>query len=174
MRRALAAVLTVGVVAVAGCSSGGSHSSSGGAGADATNPPAKRWWSNSAVSAGSTIDPAHPDAEAGKLHPSDAEYCAMLSDTLKAGKSILPGVTAKDPALLAATTAFVAEIQKTAPSAVTSAWSTLAPVIIGLAKAGGVPSANTGEVTQAATTIATDAKTRCGLNLAGITAAPTQ
>lgn len=176
MRRALV-MTAVAATAVAGCS-GGSHKSSShssGAPLGAERSTATRWWSNSAVSAGSKIDPAHPKAAAGKLHPSDTDYCGMLSDTLKARKSILPGASASDPALQQAATAFIAEIERVAPLQVKGAWDVLGTVIIALAKGGSTPTAlpsmDTAAVTQAATTVATDAKKRCGLDLSQVTAA---
>ena len=98
---------------------------------------ATRWWSNSAAQSGSRIDPAHPDAVASKLHPSRSDYCQMLKQTLAAKKSILPGVAATDPALLASTKAFVSELEAVAPTPVTGSWRLLGSAVTSLVASGG-------------------------------------
>jgi hypothetical protein len=156
-------------VSVAGCSSSKHKSSTSGTGA---SNAATRWWSNSAVKVGSTIDAAHPDAAAASLHPSRSDYCGMLKQTLNAGKSILPSGKANDPKLLTGTKAFVAEIEAVAPTEVTDSWRVLGPVIIDLVKGGGTIPTGAGATTaknlQAAQAINTDAKKNCSLDLSGV------
>jgi hypothetical protein len=139
----------------------------------ASHLTATRWWSNSADSSGSKIDMAHPAAAAGKLHPSETEYCAMLEQTVAAQKSILPGVTAKDPALLASAEAFVAEIQAVAPSSVAASWKVLGTAVTAIVSSGGdltkVKDLDAAAVQKASTAIAADAKSSCGVNLSSAT-----
>jgi hypothetical protein len=131
--------------------------------------PALRWWSDSAAAAGSTIDPQHPDAAAARLHASKTEYCSMLRQTLHAGRSILPGVTAKNPALLASTAAFVAELEAVAPASVAGPWHVLGRAVITLVGSGGdstkVKGVDAAAVREAASTVAADAKRSCGVDL---------
>jgi hypothetical protein len=169
----VAAIVTVAVTAVA-CSGGGSgshptsavHSS---AGARNSTTVATRWWSNSAATTGSHIDLADPTALAAKLHSSEHDYCGMLKQTLAAGKAILPGVTAQDPALLGATRAFVAELQAVAPTSVAGSWRVLGGAVTSLVAAGGnaskVKNVDAAAVQKAAATIASDAKRSCGVDL---------
>ena len=168
-RRALTAagLAAVSGVVVVGCTGG--HAASPGSVVDSTGPAAVRWWSNGAAQAGSTIDPAHPGALAGKLSPSRTQYCTMLRQTVASGTSILSGVAAQDPARYAATVAFVSELQKVAPSEVSGAWRVLGPQIEALVKSAALPSADPGAAAQtaaAAQTIGTDATKNCGVSLA--------
>lgn len=93
----------------------------------------------------------------------------MLTDTLAAGKSVLPGVTATDPALVTATVAFVNELSRVAPTSVRDDWKTLGSVIVALAKSGGrlasVQGVDNKAVAKAVTAVAGDAKTACGIDL---------
>jgi hypothetical protein len=133
---------------------------------------ATRWWSNSAATVGSRIDPKNAAAIAAKLQPSKADYCGMLSATVKAGKSILPGISATDPALLASTEAFIAEIEQVAPADVSGQWQVLGPVVVGMVRSGGVTSAmpkmDPAAVTAAATAVAKHALTVCKVDLSAI------
>jgi hypothetical protein len=176
-RRGVAACAALVVaLSVAGCS-GGSGSSkapapkSGTAGSSAA-AAATRWWSNSAVTVGSPIDPADPGAAAAHLHPSQSDYCGMLKQTLDSRKSILPNASAGDPALLVSTEAFVAEIQQVAPAGITGSWQVLGPAIIGLIKSGGaLPTSTAGTTAQnlaAVEAVAADAKKNCNLDLSAI------
>ena len=164
-------------VSLAACTGGGSHSNSSGtsgalssSAAPVAAAPAVRWWSNSVASAGSTIDPKNPAAVAAKLAPSRGEYCEMLSETLKAGKSVLAGVTASDPALVNTAVAFVTELERVAPGAVSDAWKVLSPALLALVKSNGsAPTQSKADITatmNATKVIATDAQKNCGLNLA--------
>jgi hypothetical protein len=164
----LTGLLVIIVLSVGGCSSSKHKSSTSSTASNA----ATRWWSNSAVKVGSTIDAAHPDAAAGSLHPSRSDYCGMLKQTLKAGKSILPSGKANDPKLLTGTKAFVAEIEAVAPAEVSDSWRVLGPVIINLVKGGGTIPTGAGATTaknlQAAQAINTDAKKNCSLDLSAV------
>ncbi|MBN9620715.1 MAG: hypothetical protein J0H43_13455 [Actinobacteria bacterium] len=124
-----------------------------------------RWWSNDAAAAGSTIDPTDPIADAGRLHPSRSEYCTMLSQTLKAGRSVLPGATAGDTALRTATAAFIGELQAVAPSGVAAPWRVVGQAVNTLAGGGRTSDINPSAVSAAAATIVTDAKDNCQLDL---------
>lgn len=129
---------------------------------------ATRWWSNSEAAQGSTIDPKQPGAAAAKLHASEPEYCAMLKQTLAAGKSILPDASATDPALLASTQAFVAELQAVAPPAVAGQWQVLGDALVSFVKTGGKSlgsGSSSAAVTKAAQAISTDATKSCHLDL---------
>ena len=160
--------------ALGGC--GGTHHSSP-ARKSSSNPSnssviATRWWSNSAVTVGSKISSAHPEAAAANLHPSHEDYCGMLKQTIASRKSILPGVTATDPALLTSTKAFVAEIERVAPAPVTAQWQMLGPVILALVKSGGdlkaLPTVDLGVITKAGTEIAADSLKNCGVDLSPV------
>jgi len=158
---------------MAGC--GGAHHRSPHAGK--TSAPssfvATRWWSNSAVTVGSKISSTHPEAAAAKLHASQADYCGMLKQTVAAGKSILPGITATDPALLTSTKAFIAEIEQVAPAGITGQWQVLGPTVLALVKSGGdttaLPSVDLGAVTKAADAISADSTKNCGVDLSSVT-----
>lgn len=135
---------------------------------------ATRWWSNSATTAGTTIDPKNPEAVAGQLDASKADYCGMLRQTAAAGRSILPNVTANDPALLISTKAFVAELEAVAPSSVAGSWKVLGPAVITIVESGGgsaaVKKIDAAAVQQAARTVSADAKRSCGVDLSsGVT-----
>jgi hypothetical protein len=157
---------------VAACGGGGSASTPTAAGAAAPGSSglvATRWWSNSADRAGSRIDPAHPDAAAAKLSPSRLDYCGMLKQTVAAGRSILPGATADDPALLASTKAFVAELEAVAPPAVAGPWRVLGSAVVAIVGSGGntraIKEVDAAAVQTAAGKIAADAKRSCGVDL---------
>lgn len=128
---------------------------------------ATRWWSNSAATDGSTINPADPTAAAAHLKPNRDQYCAMLKQTVSAGKSILPGASASDPRLIASTEAFVAELQAVAPSQVAAQWKTLGDVLVEFVKSGGTSagSSSGAALTTAAAAISTDAKSRCHVDI---------
>ncbi len=181
-RRAVAAlVLLLVTLTTAACSGGsaasGTATQSGAPGAPSapSSVTPTRWWSNSAVTAGSTIDPAKPEAAAGELHPSQADYCGMLKQTLDSGNSILPGITANDPALLVSSRAFVAELEHVAPAEVAGDWHVIGPAVLGLVKSGGVPSAipslDVSAVSKAVAAVSAHAKKVCGLDLSAVSGA---
>jgi len=160
---ALAAAVGSGVV---GCSTA-HHSSPGAAGATSPSAaPVARWWSNAVVSQGSTVDPAHPSAAAAALHPSQSDYCGMLSQTLAAGKSVL-STTSAIP--LDTLEAFVTEISRVAPASLTSAWHTVGSAVVGYVRSGGTSlgtgAASAAQLDQAAAAISADASATCHLTL---------
>jgi hypothetical protein len=170
---ACAAVLLV--ASVAGCG-GAKHDAGTSPAAGSASPStfvATRWWSNAAVAVGSKIDPAHPDAAAAALHPSVADYCGMLKQTLAAGKSILPDITATDPALLASAKAFIAEIEKVAPAGITAQWQLVGPAVLSLVKSAGdtsaLPTVDLAGLTKAANAINADSLANCGVDLSSVT-----
>lgn len=128
-----------------------------------------RWWSNSAVQAGSTIDATRPDVAAARLQPSRTDYCHMLTQTLASGKSPLAGVGAADPRLRSAMTAFISELQKVAPASVSADWRVVGGAVLALVNAGGkAPKGSSLDgtaVEKAAAAIAADAGHSCGVNL---------
>jgi hypothetical protein len=130
---------------------------------------ATRWWSNSAHGVGTVLDPKNPEDGAAGLGPSSSDYCGMLRQTVAAGKSILPGVTAKDPALLTSTRAFVAELEAVAPASIAGSWQVLGPAVTTLVESGGdlasVKRVDVAAVRKAANTVAADAKRSCGVDL---------
>lgn len=130
---------------------------------------AVRWWSNNAVSAGSTIDKLNPTAAAGRLHTSQDQYCSMLRQTVRAGRSILPNVTAKDPALLTSISAFLSELEAVAPARVAGPWRVVGSAVITLVASGGdaskVHGVDAAAVRTAVSTVAADAKHSCGVDL---------
>ena len=130
---------------------------------------ATRWWSNGAAVAGSSIDRRNPAALAGRLHTSQEQYCSMLRQTVRAGRTILPNVTAKDPALLASTTAFLAELEAVAPARVAGPWRVVGSAVITLVASGGdaskVHGVDAAAVREAVSTVAADAKHSCGVDL---------
>lgn len=134
---------------------------------------ATRWWSNAAVTAGSKIDPKHPDAAAKDLHPSQADYCGMLKQTLAARKSILPDITSTDPALLTSAKAFIAEIEKVAPAGITGQWQLVGPAVLSLVKSAGdtstLPTVDLAALTKAANAINADSLANCGVDLSSVT-----
>lgn len=175
VRRAAVAYAAIAVAAyVAGCSST-QHKNAGEHGT--SSPPATsvatRWWSNAAVTAGSKIDPEHPDAAAKDLHPSQADYCAMLKQTVAAEKSILPDVTSANPALLTSAKAFIAEIEKVAPAGITAEWQLVGPAVLSLVQPGGdtgsLPTVDLGALTTAANAINDDSLANCGVDLSSVT-----
>lgn len=130
---------------------------------------ATRWWSNSANTLGSVLDTKHPEAGAAGLSVSPTDYCGMLRQTVAAGKSILPGVTANDPALLTSTRAFLAELEAVAPPSVAGSWQVLGHAVITFVESGGdsttVKRVDAAAVRKAASTVAADAKHSCGVDL---------
>jgi hypothetical protein len=182
IRAGLVLAGVVGVIAAgAGCSksthhSTPSHSASPAPSTTATAAPT-RWWSNSAVQVGSPIDPANPGAAAAKLHPSQADYCGMLKQTVKAGKSLITSAQKADTGVRIGIEAFVPEISKVAPSPVDSQWRVLGPVVLAAANAGTLPSSGAGAATtqalQAVSVVAADAKSHCGLDLTPLIAGAT-
>jgi len=97
----------------------------------------------------------------------------MLKQTVAAGKSLLPGLTATDPALVTSTKAFVAEIEKVAPAGITAQWQVLGPAVLTVVKSGGditaLPSADLGPAITAANAITADSKKNCGVDLSSVT-----
>jgi hypothetical protein len=159
------ALVLMPALALSACSSGKHHSAAG-----SPSPTPTRWWSNAAVTVGSTIDPAHPSAAAASLSPSRSDYCAMLSQTKAIGKALIPSGPI-DPRLTTETEALVAEIDAVAPSNVTAAWNVLGPVILQVAKSGSLPSGAVSDGSanlQAAETINNDAKANCHLDLSSL------
>jgi len=135
---------------LAACTGGGGDGGGSGAASGASGPgaaPVTRWWSGS------------------------ADYCSVLRSTVAAGRSILPGVSADDPARLASTKAFVDEVQKDAPSAVSAAWHVLGPAVVKIVASGGnlraVKGIDPAAVQRAATTVATHAKQACHVDVSG-------
>jgi hypothetical protein len=174
-----AAVLAV-AVAGTGCSKSTNNHTTPASAASTSSPStpaagtATRWWSNSAVKVGSAIDPAHPGAAAAQLHESQADYCGMLGQTVKAGKNLISTAQTADTGLRLGIQAFVPEITKVAPSGIAGQWRALGPVVLAAAQAGALPSSGAGSGTVAAleavSVIAADAKTRCGLDLSPLIA----
>jgi hypothetical protein len=161
---------------LAGCGEshpGSSHAGTISSASSTSSAVATRWWSNSAVPIGSTVSSTQPGATATKLHPSQADYCGMLKQTVAAGKSLLPGLTATDPALVTSTKAFVAEIEKVAPAGITAQWQVLGPAVLTVVKSGGditaLPSADLGPAITAANAITADSKKTCGVDLSSVT-----
>jgi hypothetical protein len=154
-------------LSLAGC--GSSAPPSRATTAPAASVSAVRWWSDPAASAGSPIDPTDPTGAAAQLNRSRPVYCTMLRQTAAAGHSVLPSFPAGDPALLASTEAFVAEIGAVAPDAVAAQWQTLGGGLVALVKSGGkistLKASDVAGLTPAANAIAADAKLNCGLNL---------
>ena len=166
MRLAAAVLALAAGLSLTACSGG--HASPSASASD-SGVAATRWWGDGAQGVGSTIDPKDPTAAAKNLHPSRQTYCEILKQTVSAGHSILPGASANSPALLASTEAFVAELQGVAPAAVSQAWKLLGATVLSLVETGG-KNAAAGDVAQlstAVTTVANDAKTQCGVSLAG-------
>jgi hypothetical protein len=171
-----AAVALAAAALVTGCTGGGSGdgASAGIRTTDlgAAGPTATRWWSNSAVSAGSVIDVQHPQAAAAKLHESQQDYCGMLRDTVRADKSIMPGVGATDPTLVASTKAFVSELERVAPSPVARSWQVLGDVVLKLVASGGdlskVKGVDQAAVQRAGTAVAAHAKSTCHVNVSAV------
>ena len=131
---------------LAACTGGGGAGGAASTAKAADAAPVARWWSG-------------------------GDYCVMLRDTVKAGRSILPGVGATDPARLASTKAFVTDLQHAAPPAVASAWRVLGPAVVGIVASGGhldhVKGIDPAAVQRAATTIATHARSACHVDVSG-------
>lgn len=168
--RVVVAVCALGITSpiLAGCSGSAGPSAKSSTAVAGITP--MRWWSNGQVEAGSTIALSGSDGAAKKLTPSRPDYCSMLKQTVAAGKSILPGVTASDPALLASTKAFVDELQHVAPASVAPSWKVLGSALVALVGSGGNPVGVKGidvaAVQRAGSLVAADAKRSCGVDLA--------
>jgi hypothetical protein len=169
---ACAALVLAGVAAACGSGDGGGGAATAaptGAPATSSHLVATRWWSNSAARAGSLINPKDPESAATKLHTSPRDYCGMLRQTLAAGHTILPNVTANDPALLTSTKAFVAELEAVAPSDLAGSWKVLGSAVLTFVQSGGdstkVQGIDAAAVRAAASTVAADAKRSCGVDL---------
>ena len=175
LRRIAAVCAVVSVAPLAAACTGSSGASGAGPSIAFGDPSfssaltATRWWSNSGNAAGSVLDPTNPEAGAVGLSTSPTDYCGMLRQTVAAGKSILPGVTANDPALLTSTRAFFAELEAVAPSSVAGPWRVLGPAVITFVESGGdstaVKKVDAVAVRKAASTVAADAKHSCGVDL---------
>jgi hypothetical protein len=176
LRRAVAVCAAASMVpAIAACTGGGSPahqplpSLTIGGQSYSSALTATRWWSNRANPVGSSLDTVHPEAGAAGLSTSPTDYCGMLRQTVAAGRSILPGVTANDPALLTSTRAFLAELEAVAPAPVAGPWRVLGPAVITLVESGGdsaaVKTVDAAAVSAAARTVAADAKRSCGVDL---------
>lgn len=130
---------------------------------------ATRWWSNSGNRVGTELDTDDPEAGAAGLSASPIDYCGMLRQTVAAGKSILPNVTANDPALLTSTRAFLAELEAVAPAPIAGSWRVLGPAVITFVESGGdsasVQRVDAAAVRKAVSTVAADAKRSCGVDL---------
>ena len=166
------ALAAIALASTAACS-GGSPSALRQA-SSAPAPALSRWWSNSAVTAGSTVDPAHPNAADSRLHASAPDYCGMLQQTLAAGRSILPGGSQGLP--LATLQAFVGELQQVAPPEVAGQWRILGSAILAFARSNGTSlgtSGNPSAVANAAASISTNARAACEVNLSA-SVAPVQ
>jgi len=143
-RHLVAAGAVVALVPLAGCTGGSSGGSS--AGRVAASPAAQhvQWWSG-------------------------GDYCGMLRQTVRAGRSILPGVGADDPTRLATTKAFVADLERSAPASVSGAWHVLGPAVVKIVASGGnlrqVKGIDPAAVQHAATAIAAHAKAACHVDV---------
>lgn len=137
-----------------------------------TSPAAStgRWWSNTAVKAGSPVDQADPGAAAAGLRSSTKDYCGMLTETMRSGRSVLTGPGAG--ASLSTLKAFVAEIEKVAPSAVSGAWQVLGPALVGFAESQGSSlgphTADASRLAAAAQQISSHASSVCKVDLAAL------
>jgi len=174
---AVSAAALASVLVIAGCDSGGGthaatattpSSSAPSAAVAGKSFSAVRWWSNSAASAGSAVDVNNPAANASSLHPSRSDYCQMIAQTQKAGKTLFTGVAASNTDLQVTITAFAAEIEAVAPSQVSGAWRTLGRAIVMMARSGGdvahLKGIDAKSVQQAAATISADATAVCHLS----------
>jgi hypothetical protein len=164
-----AASLALAVTACSGSPAKTASLSDGISSSPASTLVATRWWSNSATTTGTLIDPKNPQELVGKLQSSRHDYCGMLRQTVAAGHSILQGVTAHDPALLTSTKAFVAELGAVAPSRLAGSWKVLGSAVITIVASGGdtakVKTIDAAAVRTAASTVAADAKHSCGVDL---------
>jgi hypothetical protein len=159
MRRTIVAALLAAGVVTAGCSS--SHPAAGPTAGVPTAP----------VQGAVTTDAGAAKAvAAARWWQNGSGYCGMLEQTLKAGKSILPNASADDPTLHGVTAAFINDVERVAPANVAPSWKVLGDLIIKLVQANGDPSAVKGvdvkKVQAAVAAVSTDAKSRCGVNLA--------
>lgn len=162
-RLSATAAASVLALVLTGCSSGSA------AGGSATpQPQAGRWWSNGAAAVGSNVDASDPTAAAARLRPSQKDYCGMLAETMKSGRSVLPG--AGGSGSVATLRAFVAEIQQVAPAEVSGAWRVLGPALVGFASSQGsslgTSSADATSLSLAAQRISAHAAKVCHVDLA--------
>ena len=168
-RAALGCSLAVVAAAAVGCTSSAAHHAASSSGSGGSSTVAARWWSNSAAHVGSTIDKGHADAAVAKLHQSRADYCGMIRQTAAAGKTILPGVAAADPALISTMIAFVSELQKVAPNEVAADWQVIGKAVMTLVKSGGTapktPQVDGAAIQKAAAAVAADAEKNCHVDL---------
>jgi hypothetical protein len=121
-------------------------------------------------SAPSTGAQPHSTSAATTTHWwTSTDYCSILRQTVRAGHSVLAGTAATDPKLLATTKTFVSDVTASAPSEVRAQWQVLGPALTQLVESGGklatISGVNTREVSAAATAIASDAKTRCHVDV---------
>lgn len=132
-----------------------------------TSVAATRWWSDSAAPAGGIIDAQHPTRAAAGLTTSRSEYCSVLKQTLDAGSSILPGVSAHDPAFLTSTKAFIATVRRLAPTVIAPDWATVGDAVLALVPSGGksLGRVSAKELASASAAITDDARTACHLDL---------
>jgi hypothetical protein len=167
----IAGVCLSSIIAVSldGCTSHAGRSATATANSSDSKLVAKRWWSNSAVKAGSTIDAANPKSAAAKLHPSRDDYCRMIRQTLAVGKTILPHASASDPAYIESMTAFIGELQRVAPTEITAEWQVVGTAVVTLVRSGGAApktaSADGAAIEKAASVVATDANKNCNVDL---------
>jgi hypothetical protein len=161
--------LAIAATSLVSCSANAAHHTTTSAPSQASTAVATRWWSNSAVDSGSTIDASRPDSAAANLQPSRTDYCGMLEQTIASGKSPLSGMAASDPALRNTMTAFIGELEKVAPAEVSADWQVVGTAVLGLVNAGGKApktAAVDGTAVQNATAaIAADAESGCGVDL---------
>lgn len=178
-----AAVLLAGTALAAGLSACSSNS-----GSTATHPgtsssvssgsvnfagAATRWWSDSAGTSGSTIDISNPTSAASAVHPSQSVYCGILTATANATKSQLTAMQTKNAASVATLRAFVAELEASAPTEVSSAWRTLGGALLALvdSKAGhaSTGTASSAQISAASQAIVANAEQKCGLTAQQLT-----
>lgn len=168
------AVMAAGLSACSGSTSdpGTNPTTQAHAASSQATTPAVRWWSTPEDAVGSRIDTSSPSAQAAKLTASRGSYCLVLKQTIRAGKSVLPGATAQDPAVLASVRAFIAETRALAPKAVAADWTVLGAVFVKIAAAKGdlgSVKVDQSAVQRAAQSVAADAKSNCHLDLSKAT-----
>lgn len=163
------ALLTVGLLA--GCSADAGDDEPVEVGELSLEGAPTRWWETPRSAAGSEIDAADPEAGARSLSPDRDAYCAILEQTAERGEGFIPADI--DPAnenYVAASSAFVHEVQALAPAEVREDWETYGAMLLALFESGGdiesllLPDALTAEqIDAAAVAIDEDARARCGL-----------
>jgi hypothetical protein len=165
---AVAIPATTLLAACSGSSHAPSTTTSGTRPSGSTSVAATRWWSDAAGGQGTVVGTSQKVSKS--LKPDRSVYCSMLKQTMAAGKSVLPGATATDPALATVTEAFVNELLAVAPPEVAGSWHVLGPVLVSVVKSGGALAGlrthvDANAVSAAAKTVATDASAQCHLNL---------